>query len=151
MKDGTIKYKTPLTYYGGKQRIASWIVDHIPEHRIYCEPFFGGGAVFFAKEPSYLEVINDLNDNLINFYLQMQKNFKELAAEIGSETAKQYRAAGVTALLGPQVAFERRLHEPKFKEAGVPFDVIPMQWYGMVRGDLVMQRALDMIAEAKGE
>lgn len=84
MKDGTIKYKTPLTYYGGKQRIASWIVDHIPEHRIYCEPFFGGGAVFFAKEPSYLEVINDLNDNLINFYLQMQKNFDELAAEIGT-------------------------------------------------------------------
>ena len=30
-------------------------------------------------------------------------------------------------------------------------DVIPMQWYGMVRGDLVMQMALDMIAEAKGE
>ena len=55
------------------------------------------------------------------------------------------------ALLGPQVAFERKLHEPKFEEAGVPFDVIPMQWYGMVRGDLVMQKALDMIAEAKGE
>ena len=59
--------------------------------------------------------------------------------------------ASLTALLGPQVAFERHLHEPKFKEAGVPFDVIPMQWYGMVRGDLVMQMALDMIAEAKGE
>lgn len=55
------------------------------------------------------------------------------------------------ALLGPQVAFERNLHEPKFQQAGVPFDVIPMQWYGMVRGDLVMQKALDMIAEAKDE
>lgn len=54
------------------------------------------------------------------------------------------------ALLGPQVAFERNLHEPKFKEAGVPFDVIPMQWYGMVRGDLVMQKALDMMEEAQG-
>ena len=54
------------------------------------------------------------------------------------------------ALLGPQVAFERNLHEPKFKEAGVPFDVIPMQWYGMVRGDLVMQKALDMMEETKG-
>ncbi len=53
------------------------------------------------------------------------------------------------ALLGPQVAFERHLHEPKFQEAGVPFDVIPMQWYGMVRGDLVMQKALDMIEAAK--
>ena len=52
-------------------------------------------------------------------------------------------------MLGPQVAFERHLHEPKFQEAGVPFDVIPMQWYGMVRGDLVMQKALDMIEAAK--
>ena len=38
---------------------------------------------------------------------------------------------------------------PKFKEAGVPFAVIPMQDYGMIRGDRVMQMALDMIEEAK--
>lgn len=82
MKKDTIKYKTPLTYYGGKQRIANWVLQHIPAHRIYCEPFFGGGAVFFAKQPSYLEVINDINDNLINFYIQIQKNFSELAAKI---------------------------------------------------------------------
>ena len=55
------------------------------------------------------------------------------------------------ALLGPQVAFEKGLLEPKLKQAGVPFAVIPMQDYGMVRGDKVMQMALDMIAEAKGE
>lgn len=53
------------------------------------------------------------------------------------------------ALLGPQVAFELRQFEPRFKEAGVPFAVIPMQDYGMVRGDKVMQMALDMIEEAK--
>jgi len=53
------------------------------------------------------------------------------------------------ALLGPQVAFEKPQLEPKLKEAGIPYDVIPMQWYGMVRGDLVMQMALDMIEAAK--
>ena len=41
--------KTPLTYYGGKQQLASKIVSLIPEHRIYCEPFIGGAAVFFCK------------------------------------------------------------------------------------------------------
>lgn len=41
--------KTPLTYYGGKQRLAQTIIDMMPKHKIYCEPFFGGGAVFFAK------------------------------------------------------------------------------------------------------
>ena len=53
------------------------------------------------------------------------------------------------ALLGPQVAFEKNQFIPKFAEAGVPFEVIPMQDYGLVRGDKVMQMALDMIETAK--
>ena len=69
-------------------------------------------------------------------------------ADIRGASTEQLRELDY-ALLGPQVAFERHLHEPKFQEAGVPFDVIPMQWYGMVRGDLVMQKALDMIEAAK--
>lgn len=71
--------RTPITYYGGKQMLAKTIIDMIPEHRIYCEPFFGGGAVFFAKESSRLEVINDTNDRLIAFYEQCQTNFDTLA------------------------------------------------------------------------
>lgn len=70
--------KTPITYYGGKQRLADRIVSMIPEHRIYCEPFFGGGAVFFAKPKSYLEAINDTNDNLINFWTVCRDNFEQL-------------------------------------------------------------------------
>ncbi|VBB45201.1 Methyltransferase [uncultured Paludibacter sp.] len=70
--------KTPITYYGGKQRLADTIVSIIPAHKIYCEPYFGGGAVFFRKEPSWLEVINDKNDNLINFYKEVQTNFEQL-------------------------------------------------------------------------
>lgn len=70
--------KTPLTYYGGKQRLAQTIIDMMPKHKIYCEPFFGGGAVFFAKPKSYLEVINDKNERLITFYKQVQNHFEEL-------------------------------------------------------------------------
>ena len=44
--------KTPLSYYGGKQQLAGIIVGLIPPHRLYCEPFLGGGAIFFTKEPS---------------------------------------------------------------------------------------------------
>lgn len=82
MKSETIKYKTPITYYGGKQNMIHDLIPMIPPHKIYCEPFFGGGALFFAKTPSFLEVINDKNDNLINFYYQCQMNFEKLAAEI---------------------------------------------------------------------
>lgn len=70
--------RTPITYYGGKQRLAEMIIQMIPKHRIYCEPFFGGGAVFFAKPKSYLEVINDTNERLITFYKQVQDHFEEI-------------------------------------------------------------------------
>lgn len=60
--------KTPITYYGGKQQLVPTILPMIPSHRLYVEPYFGGGAVFFAKRPSYLEAINDINENLMTFY-----------------------------------------------------------------------------------
>ena len=41
--------KTPISYYGGKQAMLKTILPLIPEHQIYCEPFFCGGAVFWAK------------------------------------------------------------------------------------------------------
>lgn len=74
--------KTPITYYGGKQLLSSLIVGLIPKHRLYCEPFFGGGAVFFAKEPSDVEVINDTNKDLINFYKVVKENFAALEHEV---------------------------------------------------------------------
>jgi DNA adenine methylase len=54
----------------------------IPEHRIYCEPFCGGAAVFFAKEPSEVEIINDTNGELINFYEVCRRDFEALEKEI---------------------------------------------------------------------
>lgn len=91
MKPETVKYTAPLTYYGGKKRIAEWILQYIPSHDIYCEPFFGGGAVFFAKQPSYLEVINDCNAMLINFYHQCQDNFDIMASKIQNELHSEFR------------------------------------------------------------
>lgn len=44
------------------------ILPLIPAHQVYTEPFCGGAAVFFAKQPAKVEVINDHNDHLVNFY-----------------------------------------------------------------------------------
>lgn len=78
--------KTPITYYGGKQKLASTIIGMMPTHKIYCEPFFGGGSVFFAKGKSFLEVINDHNDVLMTFYrvCQDEDSFTRLRELISS-------------------------------------------------------------------
>lgn len=76
------KLKTPISYYGGKQKLASRIVSIIPAHTLYCEPFIGGAAVFFAKEPSAVEVINDTNRELMNFYRVAKEDFISLEKEI---------------------------------------------------------------------
>lgn len=70
--------KTPITYYGGKQRLCKKILSMMPPHKMYCEPYFGGGAVFFAKHPSKVEVINDHDERLITFYRQVVDNFDAL-------------------------------------------------------------------------
>ena len=89
--------KTPLSYYGGKQQLATRILGMIPKHRIYCEPFLGGAAIFFAKEPSPVEIINDTNGELINFYEVLQRNFSALEKEItiSLHSRKQHHHAQV--------------------------------------------------------
>lgn len=71
-----------LKYPGGKWRISEWIIEHFPEHKVYCEPFFGSGAVFFNKSPSYLETINDIDGNIVNLFKVCREYPEELAAAI---------------------------------------------------------------------
>ena len=74
--------KTPITYYGGKQALLKYLLPLIPPHKLYCEPFFGGGALLFAKPPSETEIINDLNGEVVNFFKVVKTKFKELQKEI---------------------------------------------------------------------
>ena len=74
----TIWLRTPISYYGGKQQMLKHILPRIPEHKTYVEPFFGGGAVFWAKKQADIEIINDNNAHVINFYKQLKHHFDEL-------------------------------------------------------------------------
>lgn len=68
-----------LKYPGSKWNIASAIVNLIPEHHSYVEPYFGSGAVFFNKNPSNIETINDLDDDVINLFQCIRENPDELS------------------------------------------------------------------------
>lgn len=75
---------TPITYYGGKTTMLKHILPLIPFHTIYTEAFFGGGAVFFAKEPASSEIINDTNNMVVNFYEVVKTDYSALKEKIES-------------------------------------------------------------------
>lgn len=60
--------KPILKYPGSKWRIATKIVNLMPTHISYLEPYFGSGAVLFNKPPSPIETICDIDDDVINLF-----------------------------------------------------------------------------------
>ena len=68
----------PLPYIGGKNRLATEIISLLPEHTTYVEPFAGGAQVLFHKQPSRVEVINDLDFDIVNFFRVCQLHSEEL-------------------------------------------------------------------------
>jgi DNA adenine methylase len=72
---------TLLQYPGKKNTLARWIVDHFPndyQSMTYLEPFFGTGCVFFTKERSLLETINDRDGEITNLFTQIRERPQEL-------------------------------------------------------------------------
>lgn len=66
-----------FSWQGGKRRLAKHIIPNFPEHDCYVEPFAGGAALFFMKDPAKVEVINDVNSDLVNLYRVVQNHLEE--------------------------------------------------------------------------
>ncbi len=62
--------RKPFRYYGGKGNLVPKLLELIPPHDTYIEVFSGSAALLFAKSPvtSKLEVLNDFNSDIVNFY-----------------------------------------------------------------------------------
>lgn len=57
-----------LRYHGGKWRLAPWIIQHFPTHRIYVEPFGGAASVLLRKERSASELYNDKSRRVVDMF-----------------------------------------------------------------------------------
>jgi DNA adenine methylase len=77
----TNEYKiinSPFKWVGGKSRLRKQIVALIPEHSCYLELFAGAAWVLFAKPPSKVEVLNDIDEELVNFFRVVKYKPEEL-------------------------------------------------------------------------
>ncbi len=74
----------PFAWYGGKYYYARWIIEHFPEHRVYIEPFGGAGNILLNKDHSDVEIFNDIDGRLVNFFrvLRDREPFEELNRQL---------------------------------------------------------------------
>lgn len=88
-----------LRYPGSKWRLAPAITGYFGEHAHYVEPYFGSGAVFFTKEPSRHEVVNDLNGRVVSFWRTLRDHTDELcwALETTPWAREEYDVSDVPA------------------------------------------------------
>lgn len=73
--------KAVLKYPGAKNRLASWICEYIPEHKVYLEPYAGSLAIFFNKPRSHIETVNDLDEEIVNFF-EVLRDYPDLLKRI---------------------------------------------------------------------
>lgn len=64
-------------WIGGKSKLSKTIIAKIPAHTCYVEPFAGAAWIFWKKEESKVEVLNDINKELITLYRVVQNHLEE--------------------------------------------------------------------------
>lgn len=66
---------------GGKGVFRNRVLQHFPDHRVYCEPFGGGGSVLLGKVPSEVEVYNDLDPRPVSVFRALKDPELHLALQ----------------------------------------------------------------------
>jgi DNA adenine methylase len=71
-----------LRYFGGKWRLAAWIISHFPAHTCYVEPFGGAMSVLLQKAPATFDIYNDLDGEVVNFFSVLRDHTEDLVRAI---------------------------------------------------------------------
>lgn len=67
-----------LRRLGNKKKIAKKIQAYFPPHKIYIEPFFGSGGMFFNKPKAKYNIVNDLDSDVFNLFMVVMNRKEEL-------------------------------------------------------------------------
>lgn len=70
-------------WYGGKFSHLDWLLPLLPKCHHYCEPFAGSAAVLLNRSPSPVETYNDLDGEVVNFFLTLRDRGDELIRAVG--------------------------------------------------------------------
>jgi len=84
MANEKLSQRPVLHYLGSKWSIAPWVIEHLPPHVTYVEPFGGGAAILLRKDPSPVEVYNDLDSSVVAFWRILRSRPHEFIALLQS-------------------------------------------------------------------
>jgi DNA adenine methylase len=101
---------SPFKWVGGKSRLRKPIIDLLPEHTCYVEPFAGAAWVLFGKSPSDVEVINDLDQELVTFFRVVKEKPEELIASFEWELVARAEFERLANLEPSQLTDIQRAH-----------------------------------------
>lgn len=127
-----------LRYHGGKWRIAPWIIEFFPDHKVYVEPFGGGASVLLSKERSNAEIYNELDGELCNLFRVIRD----------PEQSKQLRAGLVF------TPYARKEYDSAFEPSDCPVEqarrTLIKAWFGMFSKGLLQRSGFDMRVNGDG-
>lgn len=69
-------------WYGGKYSHLGWLLPLLPWTPVYCEPFGGSAAVLINREPASVEIYNDIDGELVNFFRVLRQEPEELLRQL---------------------------------------------------------------------
>jgi len=72
----------PFYYYGSKSIISKWIIEHFSEHRCFVDVFGGSASILLNKPKSKIEVFNDLDNQIVNFFRVLRSNYNEFEKKL---------------------------------------------------------------------
>lgn len=134
-----------LRYFGAKWRLAPWIIKHLPPHVCYVEPYGGAAGVLLRKEPSELEVYNDLDGEVVNFFrvLREQPEDLERAIQLTPMSREELEIAQMPCQAEDRLERGRRLYVRAWQNRGGP----RTQWKGGWRFQRGLNRGKSLVSE----